>query len=75
MSGNRQDERFEVRCVALLRETDRALLVEVDANEYGLIPGEACEIWLPLSQVHEVHRTNPPTVVVTPWIARQKGLL
>lgn len=75
MSANRQDERFVIECVAILRETERAMLVRVDADTYGLVPGEACELWLPLSQVHEVHHTVPPTVIVTPWIAKQKGLL
>lgn len=75
MSANRQDERFTVACVAILRESERAVLVEVEADAYGLIPGEACELWFPLSQVHEIHHSAPPTLVVTPWIAKQKGLL
>ena len=33
------------------------------------------DIWIPLSQVHEIHRTEPPTIVITPWIARKKGMI
>lgn len=55
-----------VECV-IKHETDRALLVRVEET------GE--EVWLPLSQVEEVHHTKPvATVVITDWIAEQKGL-
>lgn len=48
-------------------ETDEALLFyDYDREE---------EIWFPLSQIEEIHR-NPKgegSIVVTDWIARQKG--
>lgn len=37
------------------------------------------EVWFPLSQVHSVHRTFAKLgydyLMVTPWIARQKGII
>jgi hypothetical protein len=77
MSGNRQQERFRVDCREIIRETDRAVLVYVDYEKYGLARGGNCEMWFPLSQVHEIHQAgleSGPYIVVTPWIAKQKGL-
>lgn len=50
-------------------ETDDAVLV-VDYST-----GE--KIWLPLSQVESMHfdAKGDGTIVITDWIARQKGLL
>lgn len=50
------------------RETDNAVLVaDHDSGE---------EIWIPLSQVDSTHfdKNGNGTIVVTDWIARQKGL-
>lgn len=75
MSG-RQQERFTVKLEKVVRETDAAVLVMVDADEYGLVRGEDQEKWFPLSQVHEIVReaADGPYIVVTPWIAERKGL-
>jgi hypothetical protein len=49
------------------RETDSAVLVTDDDGE---------SIWFPLSQVESMHkdRNNVGTIVVSDWIANQKGL-
>lgn len=77
MSGNRQQERFRVDCREIIRETERAVLVYVDPEKYGLMRGGNCEMWFPLSQVHEIHgpgASDGAHIIVTPWIAQQKGL-
>lgn len=33
------------------------------------------EVWIPNSQVHEIHRGPEPSVVMTAWIAKKKGFL
>ena len=50
------------------RETDSAVLV-IDADS-----GE--EIWFPLSQVNSMHfdKNENGTIIVSDWIATQKGL-
>lgn len=51
-----------------VRETDNAVLViDEDTGE---------EIWFPLSQVNSMHfdRNGVGTIVVSDWIAAQKGL-
>ena len=59
---------YELACT-FKRETDSAVLVFDHASEE--------EIWFPLSQVEEMHRDRDGrgSIVVTDWIARQKGLL
>jgi len=59
---------FELACT-FLRETDNAVLVYDHATEE--------QIWFPLSQVDEMHRdkNGKGSIVVTDWIAREKGLL
>jgi len=49
------------------RETDNAVLVTTDDGD---------EIWFPLSQVDSMHfgQNGAGYIVVTDWIARQKGL-
>jgi hypothetical protein len=48
-------------------ETENALLL--DADGLG-------EIWFPVSQVKEIHREKTgDRLVVTDWIARQKGII
>ena len=64
---------FEFSCLKK-RETDAAvLIVDIDSGE---------EIWIPLSQVSELHFRNDSagglpvgTIVMTEWIAKKKGLL
>ena len=62
------DSTFEIACY-IKHETDNALLI-VD-------PVSAEEIWLPLSQIEEIHRDKDSygTVVMSRWIAQKKGLL
>lgn len=49
-----KDELFDFRGVNILRETDNAILVEKDGEE----------IWIPLSQVEVIHRTDPAWIVI-----------
>jgi hypothetical protein len=59
---------YEFAC-EFLRETDKAILVKEPVSEE--------EIWIPLSQVDEIHRDKggrTGSLVVTDWIASQKGL-
>jgi hypothetical protein len=50
-------------------QTTRAILVEIDEHE----------IWIPQSQVHEdsevYHKGDQGTLVISEWIATQKGLI
>lgn len=50
-----------------LRETDKAVLVELDEGE---------EVWFPLSQVESMHFDGRDAgyLMVTDWIAKVKGL-
>lgn len=51
-----------------LRETDNAVLVHVlDLDE---------EVWFPLSQVESMHfnQQDAGHLIVTDWIAKQKGI-
>lgn len=54
--------------VVCLRSTDKAILVDIDGDEH----------WIPQSQVHEdseVYRQGQTgTLVITQWIAKQRGL-
>lgn len=61
-------ELFEFACT-FLGETDAAVKVYDHASEE--------EIWLPLSQVDSMHKGKDGvgTIVVTAWIAKQKGLM
>ena len=54
--------------VTIERETEKAMLVKLKDAKDGL--------WLPLSQVKKVTRpaTGYCTVVISAWIAKQKGL-
>jgi hypothetical protein len=63
-----RDESFEFACLRK-RETDAAVLIVDFAT------GE--EVWIPLSQVHEMHfdKNQEGTIVISAWIARQKGLV
>lgn len=64
---------YELSCIKL-HETDNAVLV--------LDPASGEEMWIPLSQVVEMHWRKDPqgdravgSVVMTEWIAKKKGLL
>ena len=59
---------YEIACY-IKYETDNAILIEDETLDEP--------IWIPLSQVDEIHRAKDglATVVMTDWIARRKGLL
>jgi hypothetical protein len=46
-------------------ETNAAILVTKDGVKY----------WLPLSQIEQIHHESPLRIVMTTWIAREKGLI
>lgn len=53
----------------LVRETTAAILIKDPATDE--------QHWIPLSQIEEIHRDangHTGTVVMTEWIASQKGL-
>lgn len=56
--------------VTFKAETDAAILIYDHASEE--------EVWIPLSQVEEIHRnrkTGEGTIVISDWIARKTGLI
>lgn len=59
-------QEFSVRIQA---ETANAILIHDFASE--------SDVWIPLSQVDEIHRQKDgtATIVITDWIARVKGLI
>mgnify|MGYP003617669771 CR=1 FL=1 len=59
---------YEIAC-RIQHETDDVILIEDETMDEP--------IWIPLSQVEEIHRTKGglATVVMTDWIAQRKGLL
>lgn len=74
-SSNRQPEKLKVECESIGSETPsgNALWATVKCGPSGK-PEELC---FPLSQVHEIARSkeiNKSYLMVTPWIASQKGL-
>lgn len=55
--------------LTILRDSDKAILVQMEDGK---------ELWLPLSQVKEIHRTKEKgadSVVISDWIAKQKGFI
>lgn len=59
------------------RESDRALLVQIEASVIGLKTGGTVKIWVPKSQIHddsEVFQNGQSgKLVVTEWLAKEKG--
>lgn len=59
----------ELHEVEIERETDNAMLITLPDSR---------EVWLPLSQVDEIHRQPAPSklarLVVTQWIAKKEDL-
>lgn len=51
----------------VVRETDNAILLRTEDGE---------EVWVPFSQIDEIHRdrNGMARVVMSQWIAKQKGL-
>lgn len=60
-------ETFELACIRK-HETDNAVLI--------IDPASGEEIWLPLSQVDEMHFNDKGegTIIMSQWIAKKKGL-
>jgi hypothetical protein len=63
---------FEMACTFTGASTDKAVQIHDPATEE--------DFWIPLSQVTEMHNRKPGqrtdgTIVMTEWIAKQKGLL
>lgn len=56
----------EIEC-SFVRETEAAVLITVHDENY----------WIPLSQVTEMHKAGKGTgsIVMSQWIANQKGLV
>lgn len=54
----------EIECT-FLRETDNAVLIEVGDDQ----------LWIPLSQVSSMHKGKTGKIVMSQWIANQKGLI
>lgn len=54
----------EIEC-RFLRETENAVLIEVEDEQ----------VWIPLSQVSEMHKGSRGSIVMSQWIANQKGLI
>ena len=57
------EELFTLNNVKFLRESDKAILIEIHDEE----------IWIPLSQVTDIDR-DAGTITLTEWIAKQKNL-
>jgi len=53
-----------VECT-FIRETANAVLIEVESEQ----------MWIPLSQVSEMHKGKVGRIVMSQWIANQKGLI
>lgn len=64
----REGKTFDFAC-RRMRETDNAVLVYDEASKE--------DVWIPFSQVVESHfdKNGYGTLVITEWIARQKGLI
>ncbi len=62
------DPTFELAC-SKKHETDNAVLIYDPATDE--------DIWIPLSQVEEMHfdKNGNGTIVMSEWIARKKGLI
>jgi len=68
----RPDPTYELACHFTGAETDKAILI--------CDPTSGEELWIPLSQVLEMHgredgRKSTGRIVMTEWIAKKKGLL
>ncbi len=60
-------EIYEMAC-HFVTESDKAVLI--------IDPASGEELWIPLSQIEEMHRdkNGDGRIVMTRWIAKQKGL-
>lgn len=60
-------EKVTIEEVTFGKETEKAILCTIAGKE----------TWIPLSQVHEIHREpdgKTGSIVVSEWIAKEKGL-
>ena len=60
-------EKVRIENVTIGKETEKAVLITIDGKDY----------WIPLSQIHELHRSQHKggdAIVMSEWIAKQKGL-
>lgn len=60
-------EKVLIENVVIGKETEKAMFVTI----------AGAGLWMPLSQVHEIHRATADkqaSIVVSEWIAKQKGL-
>lgn len=62
------DDTYEMSC-HFVTESEKAVLI--------IDPATGEELWIPLSQVEEMHRdkNGDGRIVMTRWIAKQKGLI
>lgn len=60
---------YTLRGFTIIRETEKAILIQRDGD------GPEDRMFLPFSQINEIHRGADPTIVMTEWIAREKGLI
>ena len=60
-----RSQEVEIKCKSI-RETNSAVLIEVDGHE---------QLWIPLSQVSEMRKADDGHIVMSQWIANQKGLI
>lgn len=73
MGGNRQDEQIGVEVDEITTETTKAILVVWEGKKH----------WIPRSQIHDIKfgngREGDPNeltkIIVTPWIAKEKGFI
>ena len=62
---------FKLIIKEVRHETERAICVSVPVAGAS---GIAEDVWIPISQVDSIHRaSNPPYLMITDWIAKQKG--
>ena len=60
----RQEEIFILTVAKLGHATPHAqLITTVDGDDE----------WIPFSQIHAIHKEEPPRVEMTAWIAKKKG--
>jgi hypothetical protein len=58
-------EKVRIKIDMVLNETAKAILISKDGKH----------LWIPSSQVREIHRTDPPELVMEVWIAKKNGLI
>lgn len=64
------DDVVEFENVTCSKETDKALLVEIEGEEYWIPKSHIADE----SEVKDEDEHNEGTLVISAWIAREKGL-